>query len=150
MNPNKEIVKKTWETISRTHKEKIKTLEIENKTNLIETYDKDKLLQFYLLIEQDEIIGFISFKEHEPSYDVYNLIVDKKNQNKGYGKKLISNLFDKDIILEVNQKNKAFYFYEKLNFEKIKEIKNYYNNTESAIVLLKEYETTKKENKNIN
>ena len=86
-------------------------------------YDQiaDKIQDIYLLIDNGEIVGSVACYGNE----IDDLIVNKKFQHKGYGKKLllwamwhIRERNSEPIILHVAEWNKhAFTLYEKLGFE---------------------------------
>tara|TARA_B100000287_G_scaffold331300_1_gene316123 strand:- start:601 stop:873 length:273 start_codon:yes stop_codon:yes gene_type:complete len=72
---------------------------------------------------------------------ILNVAVDKKYQNNGFGSKIVSqylNILPKYsiVILEVNINNYiARKIYTSLNFKEIDLRKNYYNNSENALVM---------------
>ena len=72
---------------------------------------------------------------------ILNVAIDKKYQNNGFGKKLISQYLsilpiNSIVFLEVNINNFiARKIYTSLNFKKIGSRKNYYNNGEDALIM---------------
>lgn len=109
-------------------------LEIDNKKELLKTFTQDSELE-YIFFKQK---GFLVYKNLGISYDIYYISVLKEFRNQGIGYRLLDEISKKDLILEVNIKNiKAINLYQKFGFKKIKEIKNYYNKTDSAIVMVK-------------
>lgn len=85
--------------------------------------------------------------EYEYECEIYNFAVKKEYQKKGIGKLLLDEMFllvksrnASAIWLEVRISNeKAFNFYQKNDFKKICERKNFYSNpAENAIVMKKE------------
>ncbi len=108
----------------------------QEQNHLKNIYLSDSLIQFYVIKDQDELIGYISFKQHEDCYDIYNILVIKKYQRQGYGTMLIKRLQHNDIYLEVNKRNKnAINLYKKLSFKVVRTIKNYYNDGSDAYVM---------------
>ncbi len=108
--------------------------------DLLDIFLSDKELEFEIEKEQNEIIAYISYKKLELSNDVYHLFVNEKFRKKGIASKLLNKIYNKDILVEVDEKNiKAINLYKKLGFKKIKKISNYYKNGNNALVLLKCY-----------
>lgn len=109
-------------------------LETDNKKELLKTFTQDSELE-YIFFKQK---GFLVYKNLEISYDIYYISILKEFRNQGIAYRLLDEINKKDLILEVNIKNiKAISLYQKFGFKKIKEIKNYYNKTDSAIVMVK-------------
>ena len=81
----------------------------------------EKINDIYLLIEKGELIGSVACYGNE----IDDLIVNKKYQNKGYGKQLllwgmqvIRSKSEEPIVLHVAEWNKnALKLYEKIGFE---------------------------------
>ncbi len=100
---------------------------------------------YYVYIENNKIIGYISSSFDDVTIEILNFCVDKEYQHKGIGTKLISHLFTEllkkganNSILEVRESNiKAISFYERIGYKKISIRKNYYSNGENAHVLQK-------------
>lgn len=92
-----------------------------------------------------KIIAFILCSNSGNDIEIITFCVLKKLQNCGIGKVLLKNLIyyckmlkKNAIVLDVSKENVAAYsLYEKLNFYKIGERKNYYEDGKHAIVLLK-------------
>lgn len=119
-----------------------------NHQELYQTFLSDNELDFEISLKDDEIVGYIVYKDLDISYDIYYLYVLEKHQKKGIATSLINKIFLKDLILEVNEKNiKAINLYEKLKFKKIQKKENYYEGKYDALVLIKEKENDEK-NKN--
>ncbi len=98
--------------------------------NLFEIYQNDQELQVIYIESDGELVGYVTYKEHEISYDIYMIAVAPNWQRQGIATELLTNFQNKDIILEVSQENKqACEFYLKNGFKKIKELKNYYHGT---------------------
>ncbi len=117
--------------------ENIKNQIIYQKQNHLKNiYKSDPLIQFYVIKNQDELIGYVSFKQYEDCYDIYNFLVTKKYQRQGYGTLLLKRLQHNDIYLEVNKNNdRAIKLYEKLSFKVVRTINNYYNDGSDAYVM---------------
>ncbi len=88
-----------------------------------------------------KIIGFLIEQRCLNEISILNFAVDKKYQNNGFGKKLISQYLSllpnsSVIFLEVNKNNFfARKIYTSLNFKEIGLRKNYYNNCEDALIM---------------
>ncbi len=87
------------------------------------------------------IIGFLITQRCLNEVSILNLAVDKKYQNNGFGKKITSQYLsllptNSVVFLEVNKNNFiAQKVYAALNFEKVDHRKNYYNNSEDALIM---------------
>lgn len=105
---------------------------------------------------EKKIIGYIIFYDTIDSVDLFEIAINKQFQKKGFGNTLLNEsiklLFNdtkyinrgnenKTILLEVNEKNiKAINLYKKNDFEQISIRKNYYENNENAIIMIKKCE----------
>ena len=115
---------------------------------LIQTSLPNLALTAYLK-ESKKVIGFIVGEIDENNDDLGRLItieVDPKIQNHHIGSKLLLKLeenlkkyyFLQDIELQVHSLNEvAIKFYEKHQYHKIKELRNYYARREHAILMKK-------------
>ena len=101
----------------------------------------------YLKIEEkDKIIGYVSIRINGNMSEILNLVIDKNNQNKGYGKILMNYVFDKtrskgikSVVLDVRTKNtRAIHFYESLGFKRMLIRKNYYINDDAYVYMWEE------------
>ncbi len=89
---------------------------------------------FVVLEINRKIIGYLIAREHEESYHLMNIAIDKEYQGMGYGKFLLNDLIQKAkgegkkfIFLEVRVSNlKAIKFYEKMGFKRKRILKGYY------------------------
>jgi diamine N-acetyltransferase len=87
--------------------------------------------QFIVVYDDAEPVGFASYQEMHPSvYKLHKIYVLISQQGKGTGRYLIDYIIDTikkkgatALQLQVNRNNKARYFYEKLDFRIIEEIK---------------------------
>ena len=88
-----------------------------------------------------KIIGFLIEQRCLDEISILNVAVDKKYQNNGFGKKIVSqylNILPNNsvVFLEVNINNFiARKIYTTLNFERVDSRKNYYNNGEDALIM---------------
>ena len=82
--------------------------------------------------------GYLILLDSVDVYEIFEIAVSIKEQSKGIGNKLMSLLpKDKDILLEVNEKNtKALALYKRQGFLQIYERKKYYGDF-SAIIMKK-------------
>ena len=99
---------------------------------------------YYLIAKiNNEIVGFAGMKIIIDEADIMNVVTKKNQRNCGIGstlfKQLILTATEKSIkkmTLEVNEKNSAaIHLYEKFGFIQIAIRKNYYNNTENAVIM---------------
>lgn len=136
--------------IRKYNKEDIKRIVELEKDNLLSSLETSYYLNdlnnpfayHYVILENNYIIGFVSSIYDGFSLEILNIVIDKKYQSKGYGKKLLCYVLDEimpnNVVLEVRESNiKAINFYKKLNFKEIRIRKNYYSNNENAIVMQK-------------
>ena len=88
-----------------------------------------------------KIIGFLIEQRCLDEISILNVAVDKKYQNNGFGKKIVSQYLsmlpnNSVVFLEVNINNFiARKIYTSLNFERVDSRKNYYNNGEDALIM---------------
>lgn len=93
----------------------------------------------------DKIVGFAGIIHVLDEADISNIVVHKNFRNKKIGSFLLKNLIElahslniKTLNLEVRESNvSAIKLYEKFGFEICGIRKNYYNNTENAILMKK-------------
>ena len=91
----------------------------------------------------DEIIGFAGIIVVLDEADISNIVVKKNYRNKKIGSLLLANLINlalengvKSLFLEVKESNfPAIHLYEKFGFSRFGLRKNYYNNTENAVLM---------------
>ncbi len=106
---------------------------------------KSEMAYYYVYLEDNRIIGYISSSFDGISIEILNFCVYKEYQNKGIGTKLISHLLDElylkganNSVLEVRESNlNAIKFYEKIGYKTIHVRKNYYSNGENALMMQK-------------
>lgn len=101
----------------------------------IYTGDNDIYTNIYII--DNQLAGFITYKDLLTSYDIYMLAVLEPYRRQNIASKLIEPLFEKDTILEVRESNKvAIDFYLKHDFKIARKIKRYYL-TEDGLGLLR-------------
>lgn len=111
--------------------------------NYIKEYIEDKNHKVVIIKDDEKIVGFIIYFLLSPEIDI--LFISTYPNNKCYGKKLLSYLFDDakknnvdSIKLDLHEKNiNAKEFYTKNGFQSIGIRKKYYNNKYSALILEK-------------
>ncbi|BEP27920.1 ribosomal protein S18-alanine N-acetyltransferase [Helicovermis profundi] len=108
---------------------------------------ENKLAHYYVLLDNDEVIGYGGMWFIVDEAHITNIAVRKKRRGYGYGKKITSSLIDvaKEsnmfrITLEVRESNSiAIGLYEKLGFISVGIRPNYYqDNKENAVIMWKE------------
>ncbi|WP_278847240.1 GNAT family N-acetyltransferase [Brachyspira pilosicoli] len=111
--------------------------------NYIKNYIEDKNHKVVIIKDDEKIVGFIIYFLLSPEIDI--LFIATSPNNKGYGNKLLSYLFDDaknnnvdSIKLDLHENNiNAKEFYTKNGFQSIGVRKKYYNNKYSALILEK-------------
>ena len=101
----------------------------------------------YVLEENNNIIGFLSFIFDGENIDILYFLIDKSYEGKGYGTKLLNDTLNlifsygaKNCTLDVRKSNlRAINVYNKLGFREIYVRKAYYSNGEDDIVMKKEF-----------
>ena len=94
----------------------------------------------------DEIVGFAGIIPILDEADISNIVVNKNFRSQKIGSKLLQALIDLAIYLEINRINlevrssniPAIKLYEKYGFKICGTRKNYYNNSEDAILMKKD------------
>lgn len=103
--------------------------------SLKKIYEVDKQIKAILAFDESQLIGFLTFKKHDLSIEIYNLAVLQKYRRQKVGSSILKSLEVYDCSLEVRESNEdAIAFYKKQGFEKSHIRKNYYPD-EDAIVL---------------
>ena len=96
-----------------------------------------------LILEEDvNIIGFISYSIIYDRAEIIDVIIDEKYRDKGYGKKLVSEVITiafsnncNNITLEVSILNKvAIRLYENMGFEIVGVRKKYYKDNDGYLM----------------
>ena len=110
-----------------------------------ELSEKNNGVSFYVIENDDVVIGYLGSYYFFPEYEVLNFVVDESYQRQGYGQKLFDKMVKdmkdvKKITLEVRASNiKGINFYTKNGFKQVGVRKKYYKNGEDALLLLKEF-----------
>ena len=99
--------------------------------------------KFIVAKYKNEIVGFAGFKILVDCADIMNIAVKKDFRSKGIGSLLLKSLIDlysslnlNSLNLEVNENNiHAINLYKKFRFKEISVRKNYYPNSENAIIM---------------
>lgn len=103
--------------------------------------DNNQRLYGYFL--HDKLIAFLHLTVSFEEADIVNVIIQKEYRHRGIGTELINYAVKQDNLaklnLEVRESNKnAIAFYQKLGFQEIRIIKNYYQQ-ENAIFMVKKF-----------
>lgn len=110
-----------------------------------ELSEKNNGVSFYVIENDDVVIGYIGRYYFFQEVEVLNFVVDESYQRQGYGQKLFDKMVEdmkdvKKITLEVRASNiKGINFYTKNGFKQVGVRKRYYKNGEDALLLLKEF-----------
>ncbi len=104
-------------------------------SDLKRIYDIDKEIKCIYCLDENQFVGFLTFKRYERNIEIYNLGVNKAYRRKGIGTQILNTLSTFDLSLEVRETNNtAIQFYEQNGFFHSFIRKNYYG-SENAIVL---------------
>ena len=110
-----------------------------------ELSEKNNGVSFYVIENDDVVIGYIGRYYFFQEAEVLNFVVDESYQRQGYGQKLFDKMVKdmkdvKKITLEVRASNiKGINFYTKNGFKQVGVRKKYFKNGEDALLLLKEF-----------
>ncbi len=114
--------------------------------NILKSELENENSRYFVLRENNEIIGFGGFLITPDDAQITNIVIKKSKRNSGYGNFLFEfileeakkNSTNNEISLEVNEKNTyAIKLYENNGFEKIATRKKYYNGKFDAIIMRK-------------
>ena len=109
-----------------------------NKEEVQNDFTNNPFAKYLLLIEDNEIIGFLYFSDIYERVEINQIEVLEIHRNCGFGTKLLEFLtktVDKDITLEVKIDNyPAISFYEKFNFENKENRKGYYQGIDGILM----------------
>lgn len=106
-----------------------------------DAFEEDTKNSTYIVAKQNsEVVGFISYREVLDEVEIMNLVTRKDMRNQGVASDLISYVVRKThcnkINLEVNENNiTARRLYKEFGFVQNGLRKNYYNNTDDAILM---------------
>lgn len=132
--------------IRRANKEdldKIVTLGVELNDNFKSLYNYESLNEdvneTFVIVSNNDVIGFIHIQNLVGEIDIINFIVDKdfRNNKNGYKllKYIIDNYVDKKIFLEVAEDNEAaIKLYKRNGFIEINRRNNYYSGKDAIIM----------------
>ena len=112
-----------------------------NKETILKTLSNENL-NYYLIFEDEQIIGFLEGFIISPESEIYDIAVDEAYQRKGYAKKLMEFFIDlskqkgvETILLEVNSNNtKAINLYNLFGFVEYGKRKNYYGDSDAVLM----------------
>lgn len=107
---------------------------------MLKEISENKQYKFWIKEENKKMTSYLIALDNIDSYDILKIAIKIEYRGKGIGEKFIEKITDKNIFLEVRESNlRAIKFYEKNNFIKISERKNYYkDNSENAIIMMRE------------
>ena len=112
-----------------------------DRLSIEKTLDSETL-SYYLLLKDEEVVGFFECSIISPEAELYDIVVDEGYQGLGYSKILMDYFINlvKDnnvetIFLEVNSMNyKALSLYKKYGFVEYSLRKNYYGNNDAVLM----------------
>ena len=106
-------------------------------------FDNNPFAKFLILIENDELNGYLYYSDIYDRIEINQFEVKEKYRNQGKGNMLLEYLISnnkKDISLEVRENNTyAIKLYEKNNFKKVSVRKGYYEGI-NGILMYRKYE----------
>lgn len=114
-----------------------------SETSFIENVGKNELSYSFVIEKSNSVIGYSVCWYYLNELHIGNLAIHPDFQGKGYGKYLLSNIFQsfknyKIAYLEVRVSNLiAINLYEKFGFRKLYNRNKYYSNSDDAIVMVK-------------
>ena len=106
---------------------------------------RQQYIIFRVMLKDDEVIGYYSFQKICDEGYINNIAIKREYQSQGLGTKLFEDLIEraakfevKALTLEVGKNNnKAIGLYEKFGFKVEGVRKNYYKNSEDALIMWK-------------
>ena len=112
-----------------------------NKETILRTLSNENL-NYYLIFEDEQVVGFLEGFIISPESEIYDIAVDEAYQRKGYAKKLMEFFIDlskqkgvETILLEVNSNNtKAINLYNLFGFVEYGKRKNYYGDSDAVLM----------------
>ena len=112
-----------------------------NESLLISSFNNRRTDSIWIFEVKNKIIGFLIEQRCQNEVNILNVAVEKKYRNNGVGKKIVRQYLSKlpnnsIVFLEVNINNFiARKIYTALNFKEFDLRKNYYNNSEDALIM---------------
>lgn len=102
--------------------------------DIIKNYDRYSIFSCSLY---NEMIAYMIVLDNIDYFEILKIGVLEEYRSKGVAQKLLENIKEKDIFLEVRESNvAAINFYLKNDFKKISVRKNYYkDNNEDAVIM---------------
>lgn len=109
----------------------------------LDNYVEEKQTMHVFVIEDKSPVGYIIVWESDYQAEIIDVVIEKNNRSKGYGRKLIVYVIDfllnkgvKTLSLEVSVLNiNAIKLYEELGFKKEKTLKNYYKDSDGFLYI---------------
>lgn len=99
-------------------------------------YRVDPNIEYYVYLVDNVVVGYLTYKNQDLSYDIIQIGVSKNYQNQGIATKLMAQIMDHNVSLEVNSTNtKAIGLYTKLGFKKVCDLPNYYQGVDGIRML---------------
>ncbi len=99
-------------------------------------YRIDPNIEYYVYLIDNKVIGYLAYKDVDLSYDIIQIGVDNNYQHQGIATKLMQNIMDHCISLEVSCNNtNGIKLYEKLGFSKVCDLPNYYQGVDGIRML---------------
>lgn len=109
-----------------------------SKEYIMDELNNNPYAKVLIIKDNNTIIGYLYYSDIYERVEINQIEIDFFHRNCGYGKKLMDyliNTIDKDITLEVNEKNiYAIKLYESVNFKKVAIRKNYYNGVDGILM----------------
>ena len=112
-----------------------------NKETILRTLSNENL-NYYLIFEDEQVVGFLEGFIISPESEIYDIAVDEAYQRKGYAKKLMEFFIDlskqkgvETILLEVNSNNtKAINLYNLVGFVEYGKRNNYSGDSDAVLM----------------
>lgn len=111
--------------------------------NVLENELENPLSEYIVAIYKGEVVGYAGIWKPLDEAHVTNIVTRIDKRHNKIGTQMLKKLVEmakenelKCVTLEVNEHNKnAIKLYEKFNFKEVGRRKNYYNNTDDAIIM---------------
>lgn len=111
--------------------------------NVLENELENPLSEYIVAICKGEVVGYAGIWKPLDEAHVTNIVTRIDKRHNKIGTQMLKKLVEmakenelKCVTLEVNEHNKnAIKLYEKFNFKEVGRRKNYYNNTDDAIIM---------------